>query len=248
MNTQYFYSGSTQRFHGLSTDTKPTGCSNGSVFFEMDTSYVYIYDADSSEWNKIDNDIDYDSLSNLPYINNIPVKGSKTLSDFGIAATSDLIELIDSGSKNKLHNILATGSTSRSVVATVGSDGTMTLSGTVNSSTADAAFIIMTSTPIKAGTYHGSGCPADGATAKYRIDFVVNESTTYRDVGNGVDFTLSTDGTVRANVVVYRGKTAPSATWYPMICSKAAYSISPAFVPYAPTNAELYQMIVAQTT
>ena len=28
-----------------------------------------------------------------------------------------------------------------------------------------------------------------------------------------------------------------------MICSKAAYEISPAFVPYAPTNAELYNMI-----
>jgi len=32
-----------------------------------------------------------------------------------------------------------------------------------------------------------------------------------------------------------------------MICSKAAYEISSAFVPYAPTNAELYAMILASS-
>lgn len=33
-----------------------------------------------------------------------------------------------------------------------------------------------------------------------------------------------------------------------MICSKGEYEISPAFVPYAPTNAELYAMILAGST
>ena len=32
-----------------------------------------------------------------------------------------------------------------------------------------------------------------------------------------------------------------------MICSKAAYEISPAFVPYVPTNAELYEMLQSST-
>lgn len=32
-----------------------------------------------------------------------------------------------------------------------------------------------------------------------------------------------------------------------MICSKAAYEISSAFVPYAPTNAELYEMLQSST-
>ena len=35
----------------LSTDTKPTdGIGNGSVMIEMDTSKVYIFDEDNSQW------------------------------------------------------------------------------------------------------------------------------------------------------------------------------------------------------
>ena len=40
-------------FYGLSTDTKPTvdsGAGNGSAFIEMDTSKVYFFDAENSEW------------------------------------------------------------------------------------------------------------------------------------------------------------------------------------------------------
>lgn len=32
-------------FRGLSTDTKPTNCSNGSIFLEMDTGNVYVFNA-----------------------------------------------------------------------------------------------------------------------------------------------------------------------------------------------------------
>lgn len=38
---------------GLSTDTKPTGVSNGSTFLEMDTSNVYIFDAENEEWRAL---------------------------------------------------------------------------------------------------------------------------------------------------------------------------------------------------
>ena len=150
--------------------------------------------------------------------------------------------LIDSGAKNMLHNTLANGSTSRSVVATVAADGTLTLSGTVNSSSADAAFILMDTTNFKAGNYHASGCPTGGATATYRIDFIVNGSTVYRDTGNGVDFTLASDGTIKAQICIYRGKTAPSGTWKPMICIKELSDISSKFVPWCYTLAELSQM------
>lgn len=37
-------------YDGLSTDTKPTDCGNGSVYREMDTSKTYKYDAASSAW------------------------------------------------------------------------------------------------------------------------------------------------------------------------------------------------------
>lgn len=35
---------------GKSTDSKPTNCGNGSVFTEMDTSKIYLFDAEGVEW------------------------------------------------------------------------------------------------------------------------------------------------------------------------------------------------------
>lgn len=38
-------------YDGLSTDTKPTDdVRNGSVFVEMDTGLVYLYDKENSTW------------------------------------------------------------------------------------------------------------------------------------------------------------------------------------------------------
>lgn len=50
MVTQEFNDSSVQRFRGLSTDAKPTGCDNGSVFIEIDTSMTYLYNASSNTW------------------------------------------------------------------------------------------------------------------------------------------------------------------------------------------------------
>lgn len=37
---------------GLSTDTKPSNWDNGSVFYEMDTHKVFMYDATNSIWEE----------------------------------------------------------------------------------------------------------------------------------------------------------------------------------------------------
>ena len=39
-----------QILYGLSTDTKPLDEPNGSKFIEMDTSKVYLFDAEGAEW------------------------------------------------------------------------------------------------------------------------------------------------------------------------------------------------------
>jgi len=45
---------STYEFRGLSTDTKPTeNVGNGSLFFEMDTSKWYMFDASANTWMEI---------------------------------------------------------------------------------------------------------------------------------------------------------------------------------------------------
>lgn len=51
-----------QQIRGLSTDDKPTDATlkegivpNGTVFFEMDTSKVYMFDYDSQTWLEVSN-------------------------------------------------------------------------------------------------------------------------------------------------------------------------------------------------
>lgn len=44
----------TYEYRGLSKDKKPKEyVGNGSIFFEMDTCKVFIYDADAKKWREI---------------------------------------------------------------------------------------------------------------------------------------------------------------------------------------------------
>ncbi|MBR2716433.1 MAG: hypothetical protein IKD79_01690 [Oscillospiraceae bacterium] len=40
-------------YYGLSTDTKPTNAGNGALFFEMDTSELYVFDAENALWRQV---------------------------------------------------------------------------------------------------------------------------------------------------------------------------------------------------
>ena len=42
--------GKATEYYGLSTDTKPTEVPNGSVFLEMNTGKVFVYDAQNATW------------------------------------------------------------------------------------------------------------------------------------------------------------------------------------------------------
>lgn len=53
MITQRFHDESVQRFYGLSTDTKPTDCDNGSTFVEVNTCKAYIFNAATKTWTEI---------------------------------------------------------------------------------------------------------------------------------------------------------------------------------------------------
>ena len=84
MNQLYNYD-SIQRFHGLSTDTKPTGCTNGSRFIEIDTGNKYIYNATSAQWVLIPKYVpDYNEATNKPSINGVTLVGDKSFADLGI--------------------------------------------------------------------------------------------------------------------------------------------------------------------
>lgn len=40
-------------YRGLSTDTKPSGAPNGSMFMEINTGKVFMYDAENDYWYQI---------------------------------------------------------------------------------------------------------------------------------------------------------------------------------------------------
>ena len=155
--------------------------------------------------------------------------------DTAIEAVSALSEIISGGTKNLAPNNIVNGQQDRGITATVYGDKSVLLSGTVSGST-DAAFILFPNISVKAGVYVFSGCPSGGATAKYRIDVIVNDSTVYRDTGEGVQFTLPLDSQVRANIAVYHGKEAPSEPFKPMLCTKTDWDMSHAYVPYVPSS------------
>ena len=123
------------------------------------------------------------------------------------------------------------------VTITVNSDGTITSTGSTSNSA--AALQINNNVVLPAGDYILSGCPSGGSDSTYRLDI---SGTQYYDTGSGVQFTSS--GTaliirmrIGANVSVN------NFVWKPMI--RRADVTSSEFVPYAPSNRELYEMILA---
>lgn len=37
-------------YRGLSTDTKPTNCPNGSIYLEMNTNKIYFFNLEGNTW------------------------------------------------------------------------------------------------------------------------------------------------------------------------------------------------------
>lgn len=147
--------------------------------------------------------------------------------------------LVDAGAKNLAAIETSTPHVSNGVTFTA-SNGLINASGTASDS-ADAAFVVFGDKTLKPGNYCVSGCPSGGAIGKYRIDLVV-DGNVYRDVGSDVSFTVASNASVRMQIVVYRGNSVNDLTFKPMLCTAEDYAISPEFVPYAPSNRELYEL------
>lgn len=160
-----------------------------------------------------------------------------------------LADLIDGGAKNLLQMTHAAGSVTRyGVTCTWDPDaGTMTLTGTHVQGTDAAIFEFYSGSAadqreLPAGKYHLSGVPSGGSTATYRAS--LSGITGGVDTGSGADFTL-TEPLYAAYRILITGDCdfTGGMVFKPMICAKAAWDISNKFVPYCPTNAELYAMI-----
>lgn len=145
------------------------------------------------------------------------------------------------GCKNLLPNT-ATTETINGVTFTVNSDGSVTANGTA---TANAEFIVGSMT-----THEGivSPSPSGYSTTTYRLvlrfyrDGSMASTVTIPDTGYTIPSGYVTaNDTMRLSVFVSNGQTVSNLRFYPMI--RSANITDDTYVPYAPNNAELYDMI-----
>ena len=159
-----------------------------------------------------------------------------------------LVELVDGGAKNirniTLDELKTLGGNSEftwsgnvatkdnNVTFTINSDGTIT----VNATQAASAQVIFDIYRVQsdANSMVLSGCPSGGNADTY---FQYVKGTAYRDYGEGVLY--SRTGAHIIGLVIASGYQPQNLIFRPMICTKAEWDISQAYVPYCKTNAEL---------
>lgn len=165
------------------------------------------------------------------------------------AQDTAIAKLVDAGAKNLLKNT-GTTQTIRGITFTVNDDGTVTVNGT-NTSTSAAVFYVNILPAATAASYNDcrlTGCPEGGSTSTYRLAVQLNSGsyTTYAsDTGNGATISNVPSSDCRVGIFVYAGATVNNLVFKPMICTLENYVISSEYVPYAPSNRELYEMILA---
>lgn len=159
--------------------------------------------------------------------------------------------LIDGGAKNRLRVTDLDDSHAEGCVYTVNSDGSVSVD--VSAKTG-ASYVVLrlNGTNVSVddycdGTHMLSGCPSGGGseTTKYKM-YAAKSTYSVYDYGNGA--VLPSNGSISGiNIVIYIGAdySGDNLTFKPMICTVADWNISNEYVPYCPTNAELYAMILA---
>ncbi len=147
------------------------------------------------------------------------------------------------GAMNLFKNT-AVSKTYLGVTFTVNEDGTVSLSGTAITA---AGVLELGSVTPPAGSYIVSGCPAGGnwstGTNKYRIRVAKNGSWAGDDIGKGRTITVNGSDTISLQINSGIGVDTTGLVFKPMI--RRAEITDDTYVPYAPTNRELYEMILA---
>lgn len=166
----------------------------------------------------------------------------------GQAAQDNLINYtINTGAKNLLkYNGYASGATN-GVTYTINTDGTMTVSGTPQGTSPSYIEIQLNGNAVNIsqfcdGLHILSGCPAGGSDSTYRM-YAARGGYSRFDYGDGVLLTETALTDVRLVIYIYNGYTANNLVFKPMI--RRADITDNTYQPYAPTNRELYEMLLA---
>lgn len=150
-----------------------------------------------------------------------------------------LIELIDSGPKNRIH--FDYPDNFAGLTFTKNADGSVTVNGTA---TATGYLVADQISPVSPDAEMVlTGCPAGGGGESYAIVIATREPEQYfADIGNGWSGKIG--GTIsEVRIVFIQGATIDNLTFKPMLCTAEYYAISPKFVQYRPSYQELYEMV-----
>ena len=151
------------------------------------------------------------------------------------------------GAKNLLKYDGCSASSTTGVSYTINADGTVTVNGTPQGSSPSYVQIMLNGNAVDVskfcdGHHILSGCPAGGGDNKYRM-YAAKGTYSRFDYGDGVLLTETALTDIRIVIYIANGYTANNLVFKPMI--RRAEITDDTFAPYAPTNRELYEMILA---
>lgn len=156
-----------------------------------------------------------------------------------------LISLIDRGAKNALDLSAAQTTTDNGVTFTMNNDYSITITGAAIAPN-NGWFVVPVTVPD--GVYIFSGMPADGGTASYRQEIRATPRGTVigiNDSQSGNQITISSGGaTIYYHIRAASGYNFGTGVIVkPMLSQQKQYVISDAYVPFSPTNRQLYELI-----
>ena len=182
-----------------------------------------------------------DAIDELKDIDDMQDRG---LAELYAENTNQQLEIdyaINTGAKNLL-KFTSTTQTINGVTFTVNDDQTITVNGTASATT---TYVLVPNTQailIPDGNYILSGCPNGGGTTTYDLRwYLYSTGKSAYDQGSGASVEKDGNTTVSNIAIIIRsGITVNNITFKPMLRDSVVRSNT--FVPYAPTNRELYEM------
>lgn len=157
-------------------------------------------------------------------------------------------EVVNGGAKNKLNfdtcgrsSTYGATYTISGVTYTVNSDGSVSLSGTAGES-GSYVMLGVKSTPVNGLSFCDGNHVISGSTAKVNVRARANSTNDYlvSDPGTGAVLVSTTySSIIYISLRVEEGVDVTGEVVRPMICTKAAWDVSHAYVPYCPSMAEM---------
>lgn len=221
------------------------------AFIDYDSTHRAVSDTEKTAWNGKQSAL---SSAQLSAVNS----GIDSTKVGQISANqTEIARLVDDKSKNvlditkqsiKLLNTAGTWNgdtyTRNGISITINDDMTFTVNG---EATGKFSFLLKASNLTGLQGYVLSGGNAASDTVSMLFQLQLDPWTNLaQDYGTGVTISQYSDSQpVAVSIYFKNGATANNLIIKPMICSANSWNFSHEFVPYAPSNAELYRMFLA---